>query len=75
MMVLTDWLFLLFFGVGARMSISKWNRSHQNMSEWLLVEVWTMVLIIVVRSLLKRFLLFPVRNRLHVDRKYGGSPV
>ena len=59
-------------GVGARISRSKLNKSHQNASERLLFVDWTMLDTSVAKMVLNRFLLFPERNRNQVDRKCGG---
>ncbi len=60
-------------GVGARIRRSKLNNSHHRMSVSLVSVVWTMLDISVLSRKLNRFLLFPVRNRLQFDRKFGGS--
>ena len=60
---------LIVSGVGARMSMSKWKRSHQKMSDWLDVVACSIVLISFARRASNRFLLFLFRNLRHVERK------
>ncbi len=60
-------------GVGARMRGSKLKRSHQKASAQLESVAWRMVEMSSASVLLKRFLLLPVRKRLQLDRKCGGS--
>ena len=73
MVCLIDGLGRSSAGVGARMRRSNVKRSHQKASAQLESVAWRMLEMSRARNLLKRFLLLPVRNRLQLDRKFGGS--
>ena len=65
-------LSLDFFEVGARMSSSRWIKSHQKGGDRFVGELM-IVSIILACNVRKRFLLFPFKKCRQVVRKCGGS--
>jgi hypothetical protein len=55
------------------MRSSMWNSSHQNGADFCTVLDCIIDSIILLCRSWNRFLFFPFKNCLHVDRKWGGS--